>query len=69
MRNANCRRLAKAVGGYLIAMTIARFLAHRLWTTVQDRKGNRAVLQYSALVRIVAPAVAWCFRRGEDDVL
>jgi hypothetical protein len=48
----------KAVGGYLIAMTIARFLAHRLWTTVQVRKGNRAVLQYSALVRIVAPAVA-----------
>jgi hypothetical protein len=48
----------KAIGGYLIAMTLARFLAHRLWTTLQTRKGNRAVLQYAALVRIAAPAIA-----------
>jgi hypothetical protein len=47
-----------AVGGYLIAMTLARFGANYLWLAVQARKGNRAVLQYSALVRIVAPAVA-----------
>jgi hypothetical protein len=49
---------AEAVGAYIVAMTVARFFANPLWMAVQSRKGNRAVLQYSALVRLAAPAVA-----------
>jgi hypothetical protein len=49
---------AEAVGAYIIAMTIARFLASYLWSAVQFRKGNRAVLQYSALIRLAAPGIA-----------
>lgn len=60
---------AEAVGAYIIALTGARFFANYLWRAVQARKGNRAVLQYAALVRLAAPAIALLVPRAVETSL
>jgi len=46
------------VGTYLIAFTAARFLSSPLWAWLESHGGYRAVLQGTALARLVAPLVA-----------
>jgi hypothetical protein len=46
------------LGTYLIAAVAARFLSAPLWAWLESRGGHRAVLQGTALSRLVAPLVA-----------
>lgn len=46
------------VGLYVAAMTASRIVSNLLWGALCDRRGNRAVLQFAALTRLVAPVVA-----------
>jgi MFS family permease len=47
-----------AVGGYLIAFVGGRLLATPLWAWLSSRHGDKAVLQVSALLRLVPPLLA-----------
>jgi hypothetical protein len=46
------------LGTYLIAAVAARFLSVPLWAWLETRGGHRAVLQGTALARLLAPLVA-----------
>jgi hypothetical protein len=46
------------IGALLIAATAARFLSTPLWAWLEQRGGNRAVLQTAALARLAAPLIA-----------
>jgi hypothetical protein len=46
------------LGTYLIAATVARFVSTPIWAWLENRGGHRAVLQGSALVRLLAPLIA-----------
>lgn len=46
------------VGLYISAMTVARFASNLFWSPLGDRRGNRLVLQLSALIRMAVPVLA-----------
>lgn len=46
------------IGVYISAMTVARFGSNLFWTPLANRRGNRIVLQLSALLRMGIPILA-----------
>ncbi|HET7034294.1 MAG TPA: MFS transporter [Thermomicrobiaceae bacterium] len=46
------------IGVYISAMAIARFGSNLIWSPLADRRGNRLVLQLSALLRLTIPITA-----------
>lgn len=46
------------VGFYIAAIAISQFLSNLFWSPLADRRGNRLVLQLSALLRMTIPVVA-----------
>jgi MFS family permease len=46
------------IGVYVLALVVARFISTPIWARISARFGNRAVLQYAALFRLLAPVVA-----------
>ncbi len=48
----------RVIGFYLLALVLARLLLGPLWRELGRRQGSKAVLQVSALVRLLVPLVA-----------
>jgi MFS family permease len=46
------------LGTYLVAAVAARILSSPFWSWLETRGGHRAVLQASALARLIAPLIA-----------
>src|SRR5262249_54284501 len=57
------------LGTYLIALIAARFLFGPLWAWLETRGGYRAVLQGTALARLLAPLVALVLPYVADTAL
>lgn len=49
---------AAVIGVYISAMTVARFGSNLVWSPLAERRGNRLVLQLSALLRMAIPVLA-----------
>jgi hypothetical protein len=57
------------IGTYLIAITAARFFSAPLWAWLESRGGHRAVLQATALARLLAPLIALILPYVADTTL
>jgi hypothetical protein len=46
------------VGVYVALVVLSRFVANLFWQPLSERRGNRVVLQYTSVIRLLAPLIA-----------